>query len=254
MNSEQEVPPNNNRWWEFYGIRYAQGTVLGAIIVYFLFSSNPFTIKLLFLPSIFSSFKVYHIALYAAYGLTYCYISSAPILVFHACRGYILKKTKIESNFLHIIVFMTVVYYFLIWLFHKNMLICNASINYISLSIFILNCIVTYQIIIINNSSYDNFKCINEYYDNLILERNKNYNYSYVESYKHLREHGNSFAIVIFEIYLAIILYTIISNTRASNYKSFAIHILIILFIWILPAAFVWFIGTKMEQHLIKNK
>ena len=31
---------NDSHWWEFYGVRYAQGTVVGAMIVFFLFTQN----------------------------------------------------------------------------------------------------------------------------------------------------------------------------------------------------------------------
>jgi len=86
------------RWWEFYAVRYAMGTVVGAIVFYFLCLATPVLKPLLFeatatpgtvpgatpLPSI--KLDSVQLTLLAAYGLVYCYIASAPILVFHAGR------------------------------------------------------------------------------------------------------------------------------------------------------------------------
>lgn len=80
---------NDSRWWEFYGIRYAQGTVVGAMFVYFLFSQNEKLKNILFIPSDPKDFGMPHLILLAIYGLAYCYIASAPILVMHAGRGFL---------------------------------------------------------------------------------------------------------------------------------------------------------------------
>ena len=50
----------------------------------------------------------------------------------------------------------------------------------------------------------------------LSVQFSDNYVSEYVESYKHLREHGNTFLIIIFEILLAIILFQIKNNKGHS--------------------------------------
>src|ERR1700687_1356474 len=77
---------NDGRWWEFYGIRYAMGTVIGALVVYLLFSQNSTLRPLLLLPQDPKDFGGAHLALLAAYGVTYCYLASAPVLILHTCR------------------------------------------------------------------------------------------------------------------------------------------------------------------------
>lgn len=61
----------------------------------------------------------------------------------------------------------------------------------------------------------------------------------YVESYKHLREHGNAFFIVLCELILGFILY-----------KGNSWIIAIIGFLWILLPVTAWFIGTYLEKKL----
>lgn len=83
---------NDSHWWEFYGVRYAQGTVVGALIVFFLFSQNESLKKILFIPSDPKDFGMPHLILLAIYGLAYCYIAIAPILIMHAGRGLMFKS------------------------------------------------------------------------------------------------------------------------------------------------------------------
>src|SRR5271157_846880 len=73
---EQPKPADGSvRWWEYYFVRYAMGTIVGGIVCYVLCSSTPILSPL-----------VTHLEYLAAFGLVYCYIASAPILVFHAGR------------------------------------------------------------------------------------------------------------------------------------------------------------------------
>src|SRR5271157_3260791 len=76
------------RWWEFYAVRYAMGTVVGAVAFSFLCSQRQETQSLLFgtFASNAISLETPRLILLAVYGSIYCYIASAPILVFHASR------------------------------------------------------------------------------------------------------------------------------------------------------------------------
>src|ERR1700722_11264492 len=89
----------SSRWWEFYVVRYAMGTMFGALVFYFLCSTNPGWSALLFggggappmaglegLHLVPIKLDKTQMTLLVTYGLVYCYIASAPILVFHATR------------------------------------------------------------------------------------------------------------------------------------------------------------------------
>ena len=90
------------------------------------------------------------------------------------------------------------------------------------------------------------------------LARRRKENPDLVESYRHLREHGNSFAIVFLEFALGVILFSIgTSTTGLSRWfggESGAISgYLFVGFLWITPAALVWLIGTALERQFLDN-
>lgn len=62
----------------------------------------------------------------------------------------------------------------------------------------------------------------------------------YVESYRHLREHGNAFAIIISELGFALAAISVPSVSLLA----------VLLVLWVLPAAGVWFVGTVLEAKL----
>lgn len=67
------------------------------------------------------------------------------------------------------------------------------------------------------------------------------------DSYKHLREHGNTALIILLEILLAFILYFSLRFEREKGFMDFSI-VSIILIIWVFPAALVYFYGHLLER------
>lgn len=80
-----------------------------------------------------------------------------------------------------------------------------------------------------------------EYYEKLSKARasDKADRQEYKESYRHLREHGNAFFILVFEGVLGVVLVGLPNAAFA----------LICLLIWIVPSAFVWLHGTLLEAR-----
>lgn len=72
------------------------------------------------------------------------------------------------------------------------------------------------------------------------IEKGKHWNFSpeYVTSYKHMREHGNAFGIILMEILFA-------SFLVATNFS------LIFIIIWLLFGFFGWFLGIILEFKMI---
>ncbi len=64
----------------------------------------------------------------------------------------------------------------------------------------------------------------------------------FIESYKHLREHGNAFFILLMELVLALVLFSV-EKTHIA---------LLMALLWIAPACFVWFLGTYLELSIHK--
>ena len=240
---------NDSHWWEFYGVRYAQGTVVGAMIVFFLFSQNEALKKLLFLPADPKDFGMPHLILLSVYGLAYCHIASAPILIMHAGRGLLFRsKTNLNPNrglvcrVLWVLVpsLLTSTIYFL-----------NAAPQKTieSLSVFMFAMLIMFQVQILWSIFRKSWKETIDYYLAIVEKRNKHKDSGYVESYKHIREHGNSFLIVAFQFFLAFPIFMFVSQQTIASEDAIR-HLLIIVLVWMLPAATIWFFGNKLENNL----
>ncbi|MDP2143671.1 MAG: hypothetical protein Q8J80_06010 [Gallionella sp.] len=238
---------NESRWWEFYGVRYAMGTVVGALIVHFIFSSNDNLRKLLFLPEKMDNFGMAHLALLAAYGLAYCYIASAPILVMHAARSFFWTPQRTWPVTIAIILIS----------FAAGLLtFCKTDSIIQALAATVLAITISFQARYIW-ILFDQFSTPHAYYKELIENRKRPPMFEFVESYKHLREHGNSFLIVFFEFFLGFILSSFTSETVAGHYifsRDAVANLFLVLFIWVIPPACIWGFGQKLEQSLVRDK
>jgi len=90
-----------------------------------------------------------------------------------------------------------------------------------------------------------------EFYDQLAKRRDST-NGGIVDSYRRLREHGNSFFIVFLEIALAVVLFEALRlapSGVAGNARTVTTIWLTVLVIWIVPAVFVWLISTLFERR-----
>ncbi|AMO75612.1 hypothetical protein [Pseudomonas citronellolis] len=238
---------SEKNWWEFYGIRYAQGAVTGAAIVYLLLSQNESLKRLLFLPDDPKDFGMAHLTLLAIYGLTFCYISSAPILVLHAGRGLLFKNAINPTPYKGILSRMLAMLAIPIGI--PLLLMTLKVIDSVGFgAICSYACILCMQALIIINIFGSKWGKSLKYYQEIIKKRQIIDNAEYIESYRHMREHGNSFLIVIFQIFLSFPLYSICSSGWETPKQT--VYILATIFFWITPAAFIWGYATRIESNL----
>lgn len=239
---------NDSHWWEFYGVRYAQGTVVGAMIIFFLFSQNEDLKSILFIPSDSKDFGMPHLILLAIYGLAYCYISSAPILIMHAARGLLFEsKTNVKPYKKMICRLM--------WVFVPSLLIslyypfiAGENEIYSRIAVFLYIMLVLFQFRILISIFSTEWQKTIDYYIAIVDKRKMHEDSGYVESYKHIREHGNSFLIVVFQFFLAVPIYTFVS--QSNNGEESIRNLILIVLLWVLPAASIWAFGNKLENHL----
>lgn len=250
--------PGNGRWWEFYFVRYFVGTVLGMVVVAFLNFDGDSALQGKILPNMenLSDIDFGHSLVLAAIGLAFCYISSAPVLVLHALRGVFSSKcidsTRIGCiNFrlasIASIVVITLTFgisgYFLF-----DSLFPTKGANFFSIfSISAFLIVVGLQLHLYVVSLLSNKSYVFSYYKSLAVERAKRQDGTskydeFIESYKHLREHGNAFFILLMELVLALVLFSV-EKTHIA---------LLIALLWIAPACFVWFLGTYLELSIGK--
>lgn len=242
---------NNSRWWEFYLVRYFVGTVFGTLLVLLIVYSPDSGINRLLDSNKFrmsgfniNKFDLSYLWLYGFIGLAYCYLASAPVLVLHTVRAVFPRLILLVNSKMKIFVFaiiFSLIVCLLVWKWKEMQDYLGGSYTfaaYILATIIIGFQIFLFMFLIKKN---DMFK----FYKNLSTKRSekeKLVTTEYVESYKHLREHGNAFLILLFEIILCFIIY---NSNSLFVFSSF-------LTLWILPASLVWFSGTYLESKINK--
>jgi hypothetical protein len=240
---------NSNRWWEFYFVRYLVGTIIGAILLYNLNIQNNSVLYQKIFPGLLtiSEIKNELLIILGVLGFAFCYVASAPILVLHATRGVFYKKenkSKLYVEFVILLILTMIVTFSINHFLEKNIPVLNM------LTIAISAFIIFIQFFLIWRSIQKTDKNIvgiaSDYYSDLTEARSTHSekNKQYVESYKHLREHGNAFLIILFEFFLAWLLYS------ASSFFYSGL----LLFMWILPAALIWVAGTALEFSYTRNQ
>lgn len=227
----------DNKWWEFYFVRYFVGTVVGgAILLYLNVDKNSGLVGLI-IPGVadVGQLDPQKLLLLLAMGLAYCYLASVPVLVFHATRGVFLGlEGRAYRNCVRALLLTAIIVGVILAYRHES--------RGFSLVVVLFMLVLGIQVILLGFAISRKGELTYRYYLALVRARSQDSGIArqYVESYKHLREHGNAFFILIFEVVLGVFL----SVAPTPNWA------LIALIFWTLPGAFVWVVGTQLERRL----
>jgi hypothetical protein len=238
--AESLAGKSESRWWEYYVLRYFVGTVVGAIAIVFLVKLPDSPLRGFPLIGELSSLQVKDmpalivIAL-GAFGFTYCYIASTPMLLLHATRAQLgLSPLRLRWRF---------------WLPTSVAIICLHRVMVWGLSIrwwssrsfgaLVFLIVVGVQLAIVVDAHRDRFNRVTSFYEHLAQARGRESQsvVEYVESYRHLREHGNACAILALEFTLALVLFSARELCLA----------LVAVILWLFPSTYAWFIGSLLE-------
>jgi uncharacterized membrane protein YfcA len=266
---------NNSRWWETYLVRYITGTVVGAVIVYILL----WKLKIDLLPSP-KNIQSVHLIILAALGFVFCYISSAPITLLHAVRFRLGQGTLVDASvsgiskctslgwrsyialkYEKLKKFDWILFFVLSWMTLFGALLGLAADSYLwglsAASLFALTYIYIIALkLYLQLGKEDKWQ---KWYFKLSEKRaqDSKAQKEYIESYRHLREHGNAFFIILLEVCLGIVLYqiaTIIDNKPLPAEKeAWATIFLAAIIYWILSGAICWYLGNKLERYLVEK-
>lgn len=259
MSQPEQDSQSTARWWEFYAVRYGMGSVVGAIIFFFLCSTNP-----VFKPMLFGAdagkIDGTTLALLAGYGLAFCYIASAPILVFHVSR-FLLQISMGSSGGSGATGWRRYAGVLLTLLPPIGALIIFALTRTTSGIVLAFYCFVFWLASMVIWPQYlaigftlAKTRELLTFYEKLAGKRKAGTG-GIVESYRHMREHGNSFLIVVLEMILAIILFTAgnlevsLTGVVSPSKEIYVLPYIMIIFLWIIPAAAVWLVGTLFERR-----
>ncbi len=232
---------DNWHWWDFYLVRYLLPTLVGACIIVWLFASDDSSIPNLSLILDRSSEKSISFAKTSlallGIGFVFCYIASFPVLVLHATRDSFNKYLRNIT-----------LLFFIISIFSILILIFMSFIDtIIAFLITVLFSILQFTLI---------FASFNNQFPYLRKLSTQRYNEQtdIVDSYKHLREHGNAALIIICELFLAALCRPIFfdGNHVSLGLENFRLLGLLI-GIWSLPAACIYFFGHHLEYQFVNN-
>jgi len=226
-----------SRWWEFYFVRYFVGTVVGFGIVMLLMFENSSPLRELnFLgEATIKDLTAADVLLLSGVGLAFCYISSAPVLVFHALRS---AYEYPEKQSLYSLLVPAIIVVATLGIVFVGVGKISSADPYVFLAWLFLILVTGLQVFLYFQV-FRGGKSIDSFYLRLAKARAKacETEKEFLESYRHLREHGNAFLILVFEAGLGASMYLM----KSPNHALYA------LFLWITPAAFVWFVGTYLE-------
>lgn len=240
---------NENRWWENYLVRYLVPSVAGMFILMWLNkNSGGSGILEKYLPMLKltngKDFNTASLTGWLLFGTLYCYIASYPVLVFHAIR--------IRLSLCNIVIIG-------LFILVPSILTCLVSkiyeINILGMVIIFIaeigfSCFQSYHLYkTAKRKGYAYMECLAKAKNR---EKDVNYIKEITDSYKHLREHGNTALIILLEILLASIFYFSMRFERENGYMDFSI-VSIILIIWIFPAALVYFYGHILERKFVRK-
>ncbi|PSW44492.1 hypothetical protein CTM70_01665 [Photobacterium phosphoreum] len=230
-------------WWEFYFIRYFIGSVFGAFIILAIMFHpdagmnevflDSLTIKDATLKDISSSILIGLLFL----GTAFCYVASAPILVAHTLRYRFTYSWSTNGVMKRWIIIFSLFAGLSYALWHVLSFSLQRGVLILPALFFVFIQLVM-LVLCVKPSNRDIFG----FYKKLAKDRaNQDIDkQEYTESYRHLREHGNAFLILICESALGMALF-------ACNSLN---EMIIVLFIWLLPVMPIWFVATYLESRL----
>lgn len=259
------------RWWENYLVRYFLPSVAGMVILRWLDVNVKDTIGNyvpVFLLKEWKDFGTAHLIIWLLFGSLYCYISSYPILVFHATRVMDFKDRKGSisniwvSPYVHAVVF-TALAYIAAWRDFLWLAFVAVAI-FSGLQLVRLYRVYARQELFGFNQGYE-ASVAYAYLNKLskrrgVTEEKTKYEddegntvekidsrlVDLAESYKHLREHGNTAFIFLLELALCPIFFVALKHQEGMVDFS---YVAILIVIWIIPSALVHLLGQHLERR-----
>lgn len=259
------------RWWENYLVRYFLPSVAGMVILRWIDLNTVGSIRNYvptFMLTDWKDFGTAHLVVWLLLGSLYCYISSYPILVFHATRVLDFKDRKGTvgnlglNPYAYSVVFATLAYVAawkdMLWLAFVAVILF-AGVQLVRLykvyarqelfgfdQNFEASIAYAYLNKLSKRRGVKEEKSTWEDDEGNTAEITNSRLVDLADSYKHLREHGNTAFIFMLELALCPVF--LIALRYQQDLVDFA-YLSVLLFIWILPSALVHFLGQHLERR-----
>ncbi|MFZ0773294.1 MAG: hypothetical protein WCA49_23110 [Candidatus Sulfotelmatobacter sp.] len=271
----------STRWWENYAVRYLMPSIAGMVIVNWLCKNGSADLRsLLSLPLATERIDTASLTLLFLYGNLFCYIASYPILVFHATRvldfendawpalplsdGYLLTgilaaiafplahfatSCRLWGAFVLVIAFTIFQLRRLRLAFYPRIVVDGCS-GRVSRSYGYSYALARRRGRIKKTSTTTARSVSGDFDDDedVTTTRQIVWHQDYMDTYRHLREHGNSAFIFLLELGLAALVYCVITKSNKTAPEQLGV-IAVLLAIWAIPAVLVHLIAQHMERR-----
>lgn len=277
----------SNRWWENYLVRYFLPSLAGMLIILWLQSSSGAVLYIPhLLPDKWNDFNTGYLIYWLLLGSLYCYVASYPALVFHATR-----VLDYEDALGHFVggVYRLLNPYMCTVLFSVGAAICayeNAKIGAtVLVAVFAAIQIARILIVAFTFGDFGLRKDVNATFsaniayaylrklserrgvttrdkiepeekdkaseklkERIVIRKDEK---DLVDSYRHLREHGNTALIVLLELALCPILYLCLEGQGQRTNKIWFVAVLTA---WILPSVMIHGLAQQLERRFSRFK
>lgn len=233
-----------SNWWEGYIIRYALGSLVGALICWHLLGELKVG-KYPIAQFVTTNNDILKYVVLLLMGLCYCYVASSPMLPVHVSRCRELKKIRDYISlraFWGFVGFYSIFAGVVLGLFGYFRGDFNFSqLAYLSLGLgaSFMVFIVQYGLLPKKESDVVELFC---FYDNLSFLRYYTFT-DIMTSYRHLREHGNAYVVLLLDFLFA---WCLVLAIKVDLYL-----VVVVVFAWVSPAAYVWVVGTNIEKKYL---
>lgn len=230
-------------WVDKYLLRYAPGTIFGAFFIAYLY----FRREDYGFPIGISLDKISLGLVFLLGGFVFTYIASAPILVFHISRPFHLRsgiRWWIRG----------------LWIFFLGLIIIGA---FFALRSFGIEAILAWvaacslamwtSTMIFASLAMLRRKSLFDFYTKLCSKRTKDKT-GMVESYRTMREHGNAFFIIYWEIFLASIIIVALKLKPVAGHDNIVLVALVLILLWVWPASMAWYVAGRLETDFADSE
>jgi len=276
------------RWWENYLVRYLMPSIAGAAIVSWLVAEGGTGLKQILLLEIGSQgLQTPTLVLLFLYGNLFCYVASYPILGFHVTRvvdfdqgvwrrcvwdGYVSTLvlaclvlafstlTTGISCLNRIAPFVIAIVFSGLQLYRVYLAMSTVAFEGLSEPVskifaytFSLSkrrgVVEELRITKQSNNDQKDEATGDKYDEETEWQKRSIWRREFIDSYRHMREHGNSAFIFILELTLAGLAYQVLTafKTEGTSYQLAAVGVLFA--VWGLPAMFIHLVGQHIERR-----
>lgn len=265
---------HGHRWWENYAIRYLVPTMTGMLFLRWLQLSAGHLFSSI-LPAAgqpqshpFQGLDVPELLIWAGSGFTFAYLSSLPILVFHATRPLDSENSATRGCFFRPLmasILLIGAAALLILLKHVSV---DGGLYAAAGAVLIVLAFSSFQGHRIWHASRPDFRAekfawaiASARVSGGVWKTGQEIN-EYVTSYRHLREHGNAAFIVLLQAALCALLYICLTASKdegkwgswtSSQWIAYGLALLLLV-LWIVPSVAIHSFSQKLEAGLIFNR